>query len=83
MWDLFGKSLVQLWKIDFPEKVSKPNLFQSLEKLKVWNLFGRHLESLFGNPLELICEFFFAALEFVWKYHNGILEFEGSFYGNL
>ena len=65
------------------KKYHKPNLFQSLEKLEFWNLFGKHLESLFGNRLEFTCEFFFATLEFVWKYHNGILEFNRSFYGKL
>ena len=66
-------------KLIFQRIYHKPNLFRSWEKLKVWNLFGKHLELLFGNPLELTCEFFFAALEFVLKYHNGVLEFNGSF----
>ena len=56
----------------------------------IWKMFGTivenrfsHLESLFGNLLEFTCEFLFATLEFVWKYHNGNLEFNRSFYGNL
>ena len=71
--------MVQLWKIGFPEKVSQTTFFQSLETLEVWNLFGKHLESLFGNLLEFTCEFFYATLEFVWKYHNGTLELIGVF----
>ena len=70
-------------KLVFQKKYHKPNLFQSLEKLEVWKLFGKHLESLFGNRLEFTCEFLLATLEFVWKYHNGNLEFNRSFYENL
>ena len=76
VWYNCGKSV-------FQKKYQKPNLSKSLEKLEVWKLFGKHLESLFGNLLEFTCEFLFATLEFVWKYHNGNLELIGVFIGNL
>ena len=44
MWDLFGKSLVQLWKIDFPEKVSQTKPSQEFGKIEglefIWETFG-------------------------------------------
>ena len=79
----YGIHLENVWyncgESVFQKEYHKPNLFQSLEKLEVWKLYGKDLESLFENLLEFICEFFFATLEFVWKYHHGNFEFNGSF----
>ena len=55
MWDLFGKSLVQLWKIDFPEKVSQTKPFPEFGKIEglefIWETFGMIVWKSFGINL--------------------------------
>ena len=55
MRDSFGKCLVQLWKIAFPEKVSQTKPFPEFGKIRglefIWETFGIIVWKSFGIHL--------------------------------